>query len=117
MELVVVLCNHLRKMMGHHCGARPSMATMNKAFVAYQKGCEPRMRHIMDYSGLITKVQAWTTPLYKFIGVWVLPLQPDRAIADQLGEIIKGAPKLDFVNVRDFASGRLSWKDERKSEI
>ena len=118
MESVVVLCNHLRQMMVHQCGVRPSMATLNKAFAAYQKECKPRMKHVMQYSSLITNVQAWRTPLYKFLGTWVLPLQPDRAVADQLGEIVRGAPKLDFVDVRDFPSGRLSWKDEiSKSEM
>lgn len=52
--------------------------------------------------------------MYKFVANWVLPLQPDRAVADQLGEIIRDAPKLDFVEVADFASGRLPWKDENR---
>ncbi|KAL8911259.1 MAG: hypothetical protein Q9171_003557 [Xanthocarpia ochracea] len=112
MESVVVLCNHLRQMMGHQCGAKPSLATLNKTFAAYQRERQPRVKHIMEYSSLITSVQAWRTPFYKFIGTWVLPLQPDRAVADQLGEIIRGAPKLDFVDVQGFRSGRLPWKDE-----
>ena len=112
MESVVVFCNHLRQMMGHQCGAKPSLATLNKTFAAYQRERQPRVKHIMEYSSLITSVQAWRTPFYKFIGTWVLPLQPDRAVADQLGEIIRGAPKLDFVDVQGFSSGRLPWKDE-----
>lgn len=117
MESVVALCNHLQQMMVDQSGAKPSLATLNKAFAAYQTERQARVKHVMDYSSLITNVQAWRTPLYKFIANWVLSLQPDRAIADQLGEIITDAPKLDFVDVADFASGRLPWKDEnRKAE-
>jgi len=115
MESVVVLCNHLRQMMVRQCHARPSLATLNKTFAAYQKDRQPRMQHIMEYSGLITHVQAWSNPLYKFVATWVLPLQPDRAVADQLGEIIRDAPKLDFVDVEGFASGRLPWKDDSRN--
>lgn len=46
----------------------------------------------MDYLSMITNFQARRTPLYKFVANWVLPLQPDRAVADQLGEIIRDAP-------------------------
>lgn len=117
MESVVALCNHLQQMMVDQSGAKPSLATLNKAFAPYQTERQARVKHVMDYSSLITNVQAWRTPLYKFIANWVLPLQPDRAIADQLGEIIPDAPKLNFVDVADFASGRLPWKDEnRKAE-
>lgn len=104
-------------MMVDQSGAKPSLATLNKAFAAYQTERQARVKRIMDYSSLITNVQVWRTPLYKFIANWVLPLQPDQAIADQLGEIITDAPKLNFVDVADFASGRLPWKDEnRKAE-
>ncbi|KAL9127723.1 MAG: hypothetical protein Q9217_003453 [Psora testacea] len=112
MESVVVLCNHIRQMMVNQCGAKPSLATLNKTFAAYQAERQPRMKQIMDFSSLITDVQAWRTPLYKFVATWVLPLQPDRAVADQIGEIVRDAPKLDFVDVGDFAKGRLTWKDE-----
>lgn len=115
MESVVVLCNHLRQMMATQCGAKPSQATLNKVFAAYQAERQPRMKHIMDYSSLITNVQAWRTPLYKLLATWVLPLQPDRAVADQLGEIIRYAPKLDFVDVAGFPSGRLAWMDESRN--
>ena len=117
MESVVVLCNHLHQMMLDQCGAKPSLATLNKAFAAYQTERKARMKHIMDYSSLITNVQAWRNPLYKFVATWVLPLQPDRAVADQLGEIIRGAPRLKFVDVdgASFPSGRLSWMDENEN--
>lgn len=112
MESVVVLCNHLQQMIADQSGAKPSLATLNKTFAAYQTERKARVKHIMDYSSLITNVQAWRTPMHKFLANWVLPLQPDRAVADQLGEIIRDAPKLDYVDVAGFASGRLAWKDE-----
>ncbi len=112
MESAVVFCNHLQRMMVDQCGAKPSPATLTKAFAAYQNERKPRVKHIMEYSSLITNVQAWRTPIYRFVATWVLPLQSDRAVADQLGEIIRRAPKLDFVDIGDFVPGRLSWKHE-----
>lgn len=58
MESIVVLCNHLQQMMVDQSGAKPSLATLNKAFAAYQTERQARMMHIMDYSSLITNVQA-----------------------------------------------------------
>lgn len=118
MESVVVLCNQLRQMMVNQSGAKPSLATLNKAFATYQKQRQERVKHIMDYSGLITNVQAWRKPMYKLLANWLLPLQPDRAVADQLGKLIRNAPKLDFVDVTSFPSGRLPWADDenRKAE-
>lgn len=112
MESVAVLCNHLQQMMVDQCGAKPSLATLNKVFAAYQTETQARVKSIMDFSSLITNVQAWRNPLYKLMANWVLPLQSDRALADQLGEIIRAAPKLNFVDVADFPSGRLPWTDE-----
>ena len=112
MESVVALCNILRRMMVHQSGAKPSLATLNKAFAAYQKERRPRMQHIMEFSSMVTNAQAWRTPLYRFVATWILPLQSDRAVADQLGEIIMEAPKLDFVDVKNFTSGRLLWNNE-----
>lgn len=114
MESVVVLTNRLRALLIDQCGAKPSLATLHKTFTAYQNERKPRMKHIMEYSSLITSVQAWRNPLYKFLACWVLPLQRDRAIADDLGTTIREAPKLDFVSVKKSELGRLKWQDEER---
>ncbi|OQE00300.1 hypothetical protein PENVUL_c054G07904 [Penicillium vulpinum] len=110
MESVVSLCNQIQTMMVKQCGAQPSLATLTQAFAAYQTERQGRVKQVMEYSGLITKVQAWSSPIHWFLANWVLPLQPDRAIADDLGEIIRGAPKLNYVDLGEFASGKLEWK-------
>lgn len=79
---------------------------------AYQDERLARMKHIKQFSGDVTNVQAWHGPLAKFLSTWLIPVLPDRAFGDQLGRIIRGAPKLDFVDASDFPSGRMSWKDE-----
>ncbi|KAK2624713.1 hypothetical protein QTJ16_005906 [Diplocarpon rosae] len=112
MESIVVLSNHLRHMMIQQQGSKPSLATLQRVFSAYQSERHLRVKEIMEFSSLITKVQAWDTPFHKFLANWVLPLQPDRAIADQLGQIIRGAPKLDFVSTRGFSAGSMGWNDE-----
>ncbi|KAF2726640.1 FAD binding domain protein [Polyplosphaeria fusca] len=114
MESAVVLCNHLHRMLDQHAGAKPSRDSIRKAFDMYQKERIPRMKEILEFSSLITRVQAWETPMLKFIANWVLPYQADRGIADQLGEIIRRAPKLNWVDTNDFGKGRLAWQDEEK---
>ena len=117
MESIVVLCNHLHRTLAAHAGDRPSKATLNAMFSAYQKEREPRMKEIMDFSSLLTKLQAWDNVLLRFLATWVIPYQPDRRIAEQLGELIRKAPKLDFVDVGpDFARGKFGWADEGKAQ-
>lgn len=112
MESVVVLSNHLRRMLDAHDGGKPSRATLSKVFAAYQKEREPRMKEIMDFSGLITRLQAWDSILLKFLANWIIPYQPDVKIADQLGDIVKKAPKLEFTELENFEVGRVKWEDE-----
>ncbi|KAI9164120.1 FAD-dependent monooxygenase DEP2 [Paramyrothecium foliicola] len=116
MESIVVLCNHLQRMIRAQHGAKPSLATLEKTFKAYQTERHARVKGVMELSGLITKVQAWETPFHKFLATWALPLQPDRTVANQLGEIIRGGPKLEYVELKDFARGRLPWKDEEREK-
>ncbi|KAJ8096591.1 hypothetical protein POJ06DRAFT_286786 [Lipomyces tetrasporus] len=92
--------------------SRPSLATLNQVFTAYQTERHGRMKHIMNFSRLITDVQAWCSPFHQFLATWVLPLQPDRALANQFGEMIRGVPKLAFVEAGDFVSGKFEWKHE-----
>ncbi|KAI0842701.1 FAD binding domain protein [Hypoxylon sp. FL0890] len=110
MESVVALCNCIQEMMVAQRGAKPSRATIEKAFAKYQAKQKDRAREVMNVSGQITKLQAWYTPLYKFAANWVSPYLPDRTIANQLGEVIRKAPKLDYVNFADFKNNRLPWK-------
>lgn len=110
MESIVVLCNHLHRAVKDN--GKPSNATIHNIFAAYQAERHDRMKQIMELSSLITKVQAWDTLWHRFLSTCMLPLQPDRATADQIGDIISKAPKLDYVSTRGFPSGRMQWKDD-----
>ncbi|KKK22258.1 hypothetical protein P175DRAFT_0477239 [Aspergillus ochraceoroseus IBT 24754] len=114
MESIVVLCNHLAQTVAAHQGARLSRATLGKVFRQYQRDRVQRVRGIMELSSLITRVQAWDGIVPKFVACWVLPFQADHKLTDQLGELIRKAPKLDYVQVgRGFAQGRLPWEGEK----
>ncbi|KAK4240606.1 hypothetical protein C8A03DRAFT_13092 [Achaetomium macrosporum] len=117
-ESVAVLCNHLQRMLQRSGDAKPTDADLHAVFAAYQSERHERVKQIMQLSSLITSVQAWETPWHRFLATWVLPLQPDRASADQIGEIIRTAPKLDYVDAKGFPSGRMPWKydGERETE-
>ncbi|RYP71295.1 hypothetical protein DL771_004872 [Monosporascus sp. 5C6A] len=119
LESVVVLCNHLQAMLAGQRGAKPSRATLNRAFAAYQEERRGRVVEVMELSSLITRMQAWDTPFHKFLATWVAPLQAERAIADQLGEIIRKGPKIAYGSdtAKGFGSGgRLRWADEEEKE-
>ncbi|KAF4236331.1 hypothetical protein CNMCM8980_003093 [Aspergillus fumigatiaffinis] len=116
MESVVVLCNHLERTLAAHHGGRVSRATLGRVFGQYQRDREKRMHEIMELSSLITRVQAWDGILPKALACWVLPFQADHKLTDQLGELIRKAPKLDYLEVdRVFGRGRLAWEDEKDS--
>lgn len=71
------------------------------------------MKEIMEFSSLLTKLQAWDTVLLRLVATWVIPYQPDRRIADQLGDLIRRAPRLEYVPVGEgFARGVMPWADE-----
>lgn len=113
MESIIVLTNHLHWCLVHHAGACPSRHTLATLFAAYQYERAPRMAKILDFSALLTRLQAWDGVLMRVLTTWVLPYQRDRSIADQLGEIIRTAPRLEFVGVgKDFERGRMEWADE-----
>ncbi|KAL8826054.1 MAG: hypothetical protein Q9170_007552, partial [Blastenia crenularia] len=77
MESVVVLCNHLhRTLSAHHHfqnpnnpnnTIRPSKPTLEAMCAAYQAERAPRMRQIMAFSSLLTKLQAWDSLLLRFL--------------------------------------------------
>lgn len=119
-ESVAVLVNQLRSLMHFQQGERPSRHQLGRAFAAYQKARVDRVRAIMEYSQLITRLQAWDNPLFKFAATWVVPyLVPDRLVADDLSQkFIATAPKLDFVPVdKEFARGKLEWADEKADNL
>lgn len=115
MESVVVLCNHLQRMVKRQQGARPSAATLNSVFAAYQAERIERVRYIMNLSGLISKFQAEVTIWHKIANSWVLPVLPDRGVSDLLKPFIAAGPKIDYLPVtKKFKHGKVAWKDAKK---
>lgn len=111
MESVVVLTNHLRRMLEAERGKSPNKTSIRTTFQAYQDERLPRMRHIMRFSSTISRVQAWDSWLLKTISIYLLPYLPQRKLANDLGEIIRKAPKLDFVPLGQWNEGLLEWED------
>lgn len=127
MESVVVLCNHLHALLHprnppnpnpnpNASIPKPDDAALNTLFSSYQSARRARMQQILQLSSLVTRIQAWDTPWHRFLGSWVLPFLPDRATADQIGEIIRAAPKLEFVDTKGFPGGRMEWDEHKGNE-
>ncbi|KAI0157184.1 FAD/NAD(P)-binding domain-containing protein [Hypoxylon sp. FL1284] len=117
MESIVVLCNHLNKMLVEHEGAKPSRATLNKVFEAYQAERHGRIHEVLSLSAHTTRMQAWDNWLYKFMAMWVMPLLPSGLIMNQLGTIMTPAPRLDYVPCKGFPKGKMGWKHPDDEEI
>ncbi|CAN8104628.1 unnamed protein product [Discula destructiva] len=110
-ESVAVLTNHLRQLLVEQpAGTKPSAEQLEQTLSKYQEERKPRMNEIFKFSGEVTRAQAWANPWYKFMATWVVPLMPERTFGDYLGKIISAAPKLDFIEVGEFPSGRIPWK-------
>lgn len=114
-ESVAVLCNHLQRLLQEGGAAKPTAAALDAVFAAYQAERLKRMQDILAVSSLITKVQAWDTRWHRFMATWLLPLQADRTTADQMSEIIRKGPKLEYVALEGFRKGRIPFDDEREA--
>ncbi|EAQ92008.1 hypothetical protein CHGG_00243 [Chaetomium globosum CBS 148.51] len=114
-ESVAVLCNHLQRLLQEGGAAKPTAAVLDAVFAAYQAERLKRMQDILAVSSLITKVQAWDTRWHRFMATWLLPLQADRTTADQMSEIIRKGPKLEYVALEGFRKGRIPFDDEREA--
>ncbi|CAL8575779.1 hypothetical protein XPA_001683 [Xanthoria parietina] len=111
MESVVVLTNLLHSILTSHSPSKPSHDALTKVFQSYQDQRLPRMRQIMEFSRLISRTQAWDNWILKMLSIWVLPYLPQRKLANDLGEIIRKAPMLDFVPLGDWKKGLMEWED------
>ena len=116
MESVVVLTNLLHRTLASTSHSKPSSDALTQAFQAYQDQRLPRMRHIMEFSRLITRTQAWDNWFLKIVSIWVLPYLPQRKLANDLGEIIRKAPMLDFVPLGDWDEGLMEWEDMKQEK-
>ncbi|KAK2039662.1 FAD/NAD(P)-binding domain-containing protein [Colletotrichum somersetense] len=112
MESVAVLCNHLHKMLERQQGAKPSRATLDDVFSSYQAERHARVKNIAAFSGLGTRLQAWDGWLMKLLYRWIVPLLPAALFIRTLSDIVREAPKIDYVPVKGFPSGAVPWKHD-----
>ncbi|KAI1842805.1 hypothetical protein JX265_002658 [Neoarthrinium moseri] len=108
MESVAVLTNRLRQMLVDTNWRKPSSAKLEETLAAYQEERVGRMKHIFKFSSNMS--QGWRTPWYKFLSTWIIPVIPDSMLAAEMSKIISGAPRLDFLEVKDLPPGRVPWE-------
>ncbi|KAH8645851.1 putative FAD-dependent monooxygenase [Tricladium varicosporioides] len=111
MESVVVLANALNKAVKTDPKRKPGKAAIEALLAEYQAERYPRMKKVIEFSGLATKIQAWDNIFYKAVSR-IMPYLPDTAFANECAKIIKGAPKLDYVPLPEDAKGLVEWDDE-----
>ena len=84
-------------------------------FQRYQYQRMSRVRKIRVLSSFITRLQALDGILMRYMALWFIPyLVGDERIADQLGHIVRHAPKLNFICIKS-RKGTMSWADETRT--
>ena len=112
MESIVELVNNLHRLKTSHPSRRPSRATLSAAFQKYQQARIARMQEIMEFSSLITNISAWNGFWNKLLALYVFPNSNKATMANKIAEILREAPKLDFVPLREYKQGSVQWADE-----
>ena len=116
-ESVTVLTNCLHKMLllhspPHSTQKRPSKAAITAAFQQYQDQRMPRVRKVYLISWFITRLQAFDGVFMRCVAQWLVPnVIGDARIADQLGYLVRNAPKLNFIPI-ESRRGTMGWKDD-----
>jgi hypothetical protein len=114
MESVVLLVNLIHRAIKEQPqGTNLGRATVEALLREYQAERTVRMRQLIDFSALTTKVQAWENVGYKILSR-IVPLLPDKMFALQTANLIKGAPKLDFVPAPWDSKGTVAWTSNSK---
>ena len=113
MESVVVLANLLNREIKSRPNGKPDKSAIEAAFHEYQETREARVKKIFDLSSLITRLQAWDNVVLRLAACFVIPWQRDAKIAEEMGTIIKAAPKLDYVPLAECKKGLVMWDDEK----
>jgi hypothetical protein len=114
MESVVSLVNLIHSAIKEQPqGTKPGKAAIEALLREYQAERTVRMRQLIDFSALATKVQAWENVGYKILSR-IVPWLPDNTFALQAANLIKGAPKLDFVPAPWDSRGTVAWTSNSK---
>ena len=110
MESIVALTNLIHKAIKEQPqGTKLSKSAVDTLLREYQAERTIRMRQVIDFSALATKIQAWENVGYKILSR-ILPLLPDNTFAVQAAKLIKGAPKLDFVPASWDSKATVPWE-------
>ena len=116
MESMAALTNLLNREVKSHPEGKPNKETLEALFQEYQERQIPRTQKIMKFANLITRVQAWDGFWMKLMALWIVPFQSDKKLGQDLGDIIKGGVKLDFVPIREYKEKNILWDDEKRPE-
>lgn len=114
MESMAALTNLPNREVKSHPDGKPSKETFDVIFQEYQERQIPRTQKITKFANLITRAQARDGLWMKLMALWVVPVQSDKKLAQDPGDIIKGGVKLDFVPIREYKEKNVLWDDKQQ---
>lgn len=112
MESIAVLTNLLVREVRACQTGKPSRQAITAAFAEYQQQRLGRAQQVCDFSGFVTRLQAWDGWALKLAACYLPLVQSDDALAQQIAPIISAGPKLDFIPMTRYPRHAVPWADE-----
>lgn len=113
-ESCAALTNQLHKLLntdGLNISS-PSTSDLAKAFQGYQSRRFRRAKHCHDISGLYTGLAAWDHIGWKWFAYISPVVVPASFVVNRMAVLVKGAVKLDFLEVPAYERGSVAFDDE-----
>ncbi|KAJ5694682.1 hypothetical protein N7536_005094 [Penicillium majusculum] len=113
MESAATFANILRaKLLSSKGGlsSHPTQAELSTIFQTYREQRIGRVYLMHLLSGFMTRVQAWSNPVFKFLARRCFPWMSDNMVGGIFSLAIQGGVKLDYVPQRVKPKGKVKWK-------
>jgi hypothetical protein len=113
MESAATFANILRaKLLSSKGGlsSHPTQAELSTIFQTYREQRIGRVYLMHLLSGFMTRVQAWSNPVFEFLASRCFPWMSDKMVGGIFSLAIQGGVKLDYVPQRVKPKGKVKWK-------
>ncbi|KAF2430250.1 FAD/NAD(P)-binding domain-containing protein [Tothia fuscella] len=110
LESAASLTNHLHKLL--ESSSIPTENSISAVFKAYQTQRFSRAKFSHDLTAFYTSFAAWENSLMKWASIITPKILPETFPVDQLAKLVKGAVKLEFLEVPERELGTVAFDDE-----
>jgi hypothetical protein len=115
LESAATLTNHLKTLLSS-TSSKPTTEVLTQVFKTYQSQRFPRAKESHDLTALYTSFCAWENIALKYASKLlprILGNTLNKLIIKQLGGIVQGGVKLEFLDVPERKMGNVPFDDEK----